>query len=101
MTCSTSCNARPRGRKEAAASSAASSCVACSAHHRMQRIAQCTIEQVSTLFTVYLHVPNGWPMALRRLIIAFMALVTRRWPNLRISIPLIFTPYYTLPIASH
>jgi len=34
--------------------------VACSAHHRMQRIAQRTFERVSTQFAVHLHVPNGW-----------------------------------------
>ncbi len=40
--------------------------------------------------------PMAGSMALRRLIIAFMALVTRRWPALRISTTSIFTPLIPL-----
>jgi len=34
--------------------------VACSAHHRVQRITQGTFERFSTQFAVPFHVPNGW-----------------------------------------
>jgi len=74
--------------------------VACSAHDCIQRIAQRIYEQVSpNLSSIFIYSMAG-TMTLRCLIIAFMALVSRCGPDLRISTPSIFTFRYPLSIIT-